>query len=214
MKIELLQHASFEELAEIKTMVGEAFVTNSLFHAFGDLNSRRALVLRYMDIYTDYVYESNALYITEDRKGVIGLLHSRKAPVMPQMKMLIRLFRAIPYRVMKQYLSHIRQIADSNKQYASAPHIDTLFVCVDHSCKGKGYARQLVSFAKDYARKNRVPLLFDTDMPQYAKIYQHFGCQLYHQTTASNGITRYNLIWIPDWADKRENSSPTEVQVR
>lgn len=41
------------------------------------------------------------------------------------------------------------------------------------------------------------------------EIYQHFGCQLYHQTTASNGITRYNLIWIPDWAD-----SPTEVQVR
>ncbi len=197
MKIALLEEVSAKQLAEIKTMIGEAFVTNELFHEFGDIDSRRELVLKYMDIYTDYVYQSKALYITEDHKGVIGLLHSRKAPVAPQLKMLVRLLRVIPFRVLKKYMAHVKQIADSNKQYASKPHIDTLFVCVDKNCQGKGYARHLVEFAMKYAKEENVPLLFDTDMHQYAQIYQHYGCELYNQTTASNGITRFNLVWNP-----------------
>ena len=199
MKIKLLEEISKEELTEIKEMIGEAFVTNELFHEFGDIASRRELVLKYMDIYTDYVYESKALYVTEDHKGVIGLMHSKKAPWAPQLKMFFRLFRGIPYKVLKKYMTHIKQIADTNKQYASKPHVDTLFVCVDKKCQGKGYARHLVSFAMAYAKEKKVPLLFDTDMFEYAQIYQHFDCELYNRTTASNGITRYNLVWKPEW---------------
>ena len=198
MKIALLEEVSAKQLAAIKAMTGEAFVTNELFHEFGDIESRRELVIKYMDIYTDYVYESKALYVTEDHKGVIGLLHSRKAPVVPQLKMLIRLLRVIPFRVLKKYMAHVKQISDSNRQYVSEPHIDTLFVCVDNSYQGKGYARWLVEFAMEYAKKENVPLLFDTDMPRYAEIYRHYGCELYNQTTATNGVTRYNLVWVPD----------------
>lgn len=197
MQIERLENAPREELAQIKAMVGEAFVTNELFHTFGEPEERRELVLRYMDIYTDYVYESRALYVTEDRRGVIGLLHSRRAPVLPQLKMLCRLLRAIPFRVMKRYLAHIRQIAGSSRPYASRPHVDVLFVCADPCCRGQGYARRLVTFAMACAQEAGVPLLLDTDMPRYAQIYQHFGYELYHQTTADNGVTRYNLVWKP-----------------
>lgn len=199
MKIKLMEEISPKELAEIKRMIGEAFVTNELFHEFGNIDSRRELVMKYMDIYTDYVYESKALYVTEDHKGVIGLMYSKEAPVIPQMKMLFRLLRAIPFNVLKKYLSHIKQIADTNRQYASKPHVDTLFVCVDDKCQGKGYARHLVEFAMEYAKAKNVPLLFDTDMKKYAQIYQHYGCELYHQTTASNGVTRYNLVWKQEW---------------
>ena len=66
MQIELLIDASKEELSEIKRMICEAFVTNELFHEFGEVDERRELVYKYMDIYTDYVYESKALYITEN----------------------------------------------------------------------------------------------------------------------------------------------------
>ncbi len=195
MKIYLVEKVSKTELDELKRMIGEAFVTNELFHEFGDIDSRRALVIKYMDIYTDYVYESKALYVTEDCKGAIGYLHSKKAPVIPQLKMLFRLLKAIPFKVLKKYMSHIKQIEGSNKLYASKPHIDTLFVCVDEKCRGKGYARHLVESAMEYAKEEKVPLLFDTDMAQYAQIYRHYGCELYNQTTASNGITRYNLVW-------------------
>lgn len=197
MKIYLVEKISKTELDEVKRMIGEAFVTNELFHEFGDIDSRRALVLKYMDIFTDYVYESKALYVTEDRKGAIGYLHSKKAPVIPQLKMLFRLLKAIPFKVLKKYMSHIKQIEGSNKLYASKPHIDTLFVCVDEKCRGKGYARYLVESAMEYAKEEKVPLLFDTDMEQYAQIYRHYGCELYNQTTASNGVTRYNLVWKP-----------------
>ena len=197
MNIKLLENASKQELIEIKRMIGKAFVTNELFHEFGDLNSRRELVLKYMDIYTDYVYESKALYVTEDHKGVIGFIHSKNASVLPQMKMLLRLLKCIPFKVLKKYMSHVKQIADTNKQYASKPHVDILFVCVDNDCQGKGYARHLVKYAIAYAERENVPLLFDTDMLRYAQIYQHYGCELYNQTTASNGVTRYNLVWIP-----------------
>ena len=197
MEIKLIEKISKNELAEIKRMIGEAFVTNELFHEFGDIDSRRELVIKYMDVYTDYVLESKALYVTEDYKGVIGLIHSKKAPLFPQLKMLLRLLKVIPYKVLKKYMFHIKQIADANKQYDSKPHIDTLFVCVHNECQGKGYARQLVEFAKDFAKAEKVPLLFDTDMANYAQIYQHLGCELYNQTTASNGVTRYNLVWNP-----------------
>ena len=90
---------------------------------------------------------------------------------------------------------HIKQIADSNRAYAAKPHIDILFVCVDKEAQGKGYAGYLVEAAKKYAEKEKVPLLFDTDMERYAQIYQHYGCELYNQTLASNGVTRYNLVW-------------------
>ena len=195
MNIKLLKDVSKSELAEIKKMVGEAFVTNELFHEFGDVNDRKELVMKYMDIYTDYVYESKALYVTEDHKGVVGFIHSKKAPVYPQMKMLLRLLKVIPFKTLKKYMSHVKQIADSNKQYATKPHIDILFVCVDKEYQGKGYARYLVEAAKKYAESEKVPLLFDTDMERYAHIYQHYGCELYNQTTASNGVTRYNLVW-------------------
>lgn len=195
MKVKLLKDASKSELAEIKKMVGEAFVTNELFHEFGDIEDRRELVMQYMDIYTDYVYESKALYVTEDHKGVVGFVHSKKAPIYPQMKMLFRLLKVIPFKILKKYMSHIRQISDSNKQYATKPHIDILFVCVEKEYQGRGYARYLVEAAKEYAKSEKVPLLFDTDMEQYARIYQHYGCELYNQTLASNGVTRYNLVW-------------------
>lgn len=198
MKIGLLENATEQELDGIRQMVGEAFVTNELFHEFGDPQARRALVHRYMAVYTDYVYESKALYVTEDRRGVIGLMHSRRAPVLPQVKMLLRLLRVIPFRVLKRYLAHIGQIAYGNRRYASAPHVDVLFVCVDGRYRGRGYARELVAFAQDLARRENAPLLFDTDMQQYAQIYRHYGCELYHQKTADNGVTRYNLVWKPE----------------
>ena len=112
--------------------------------------------------------------------------------------MLIRLLKVIPFKTLKKYMSHVRQIADSNMKYATKPHIDILFVCVDKEYQGKGYARHLVEAAKKYAREESVPLLFDTDMERYAQIYQHYGCELYNQTLASNGVTRYNLVWTSD----------------
>ncbi len=89
MKIILIENVSKSELTEIKKMIGEAFITNELFHEFGDINNRKELVMKYMDIYTDYVYESKALYGTENHKGVVGFIHSKNAPVYPQLKMLI-----------------------------------------------------------------------------------------------------------------------------
>ena len=51
MKIYLVEKVSKTELDEVKRMIGEAFVTNELFHEFGDIDSRRALVMKYMDMY-------------------------------------------------------------------------------------------------------------------------------------------------------------------
>ena len=168
MEITLIDNVSKSELAEIKKMIGEAFITNELFHEFGDINDRKELVIKYMDIYTDYVYESKALYGTENHKGIVGFIHSKKASVYPQLKMLIRLLKVIPFKTLKKYMSHIKQITGSNKQYATKPHIDILFVCVDKEYQGKGYARHLVEAAKKYAEEESVPLLFDTDMERYA----------------------------------------------
>lgn len=44
MQVKLCENISKNELGKMKKMIGEAFVTNELFHEFGDLNTRRELV--------------------------------------------------------------------------------------------------------------------------------------------------------------------------
>lgn len=193
--MERLEHLSKQERIEIKQIIGEAFVTNELFHEFGTVENRKELVMRYLSICVDCAYRSKALYATEDRRAFIALAYSDREPVIPKLQMLARLILAIPFPILKKFLHHIRQISDSNAAYTKQPYVDILLVCVSPEAQGKGYVKQLVDFAKDTAKKRRIPLLFDTDMERYAKIYQHYGCELYHQKTADNGVTRYSLVW-------------------
>ena len=60
---------------------------------------------------------------------------------------------------------------------------------------GEGIASELVRFAKKVSDKKGIPLLFDTDMKDYAEMYQHLGCELYNTVTADNGVTRYSLCY-------------------
>lgn len=193
--MELLENISTEELNRIKKIVGEAFITNELFHEFGDVYERRALVMKYMDIYVDYVYQIKALYATEDGNAFIGIAYSDQEPLLPTIKMLSGLIKNIPFSVLKKYMHHVNQISDSNKIYAGKLHVDILMVCVSSKYQGKGYTRKLVEFAKEKAAIRKIPLLFDTDMERYAKIYQHYGCELYNKKIADNGVVRYNLVW-------------------
>lgn len=70
-------------------------------------------------------------------------------------------------------------------------------VAVDKNAQGKGYATKLVSFAKQMAKRQNVLLPADTDMKNYAEMYKHLGFELYNTKTASNGVTRHNLVWKP-----------------
>lgn len=49
MEITLIDNVSKSELAEIKKMIGEAFITNELFHEFKDINDRKELVMKYIE---------------------------------------------------------------------------------------------------------------------------------------------------------------------
>ena len=193
-----LRSISERTMKKIRFIIGDAFVSNELFHEFGCIAERRSLVMRYMSAYVDFVYEANALYATDDGLGYIGLQYSMDSALIPQIKMLIRLFTGIPLGKIRKLLGYISQIANENKRYASKPHIDVLMVAVNKKAQGKGYATQLIRFAKEMARKKKVPLLVDTDMKQYAEMYQHLGFTLYNTKTASNGVTRYNLVWKPN----------------
>lgn len=162
--MKLVKNIPKAELDHIKKVVAEAFMTNELFHEFGSVEERRENVIKYMSICIDYVYESDALYAMENGEGYIGLQYSDQKLKVLTVKMLIRLLRAIPFTILKRYMRYVKQIGDGNKKYAVMPHVDVLFVCVPKEKQGKGYARELVEFAKKKALERHVPLLFDTDM--------------------------------------------------
>lgn len=191
----VVENISEEEQKKISFMIGEAFVSNELFHEFGTIQERRPLVLKYMDIYVQCAIDSKILYQTEDGNAFIGLQYSDEKHTMSQLKMLARLVKAIPLKTIKRFMNHIKQISDGNQKYTKDLYLEVMMVCVSKECQGKGRARELVEFAKEMALKRDVPLIFDTDMKDYAKIYEHLGCTLYNQKTASNGVTRYNLVW-------------------
>lgn len=193
--MKLVENISAEELAGIKKAIGEAFVTNELFHEFGTVGERREAVIKYMDCYVEYVYKTKSLYQNEDGMAYIGACYSKEEQVWPLLKMLWGILKAVPFRKLKRMLKQVNENTTGNKEYTKYPYIEVLMVCVKKDAQGKGHARELVDFAKEMAKSHHCPLLFDTDMKEYADIYQHFGCELYHQCTASNGVTRYNLVW-------------------
>jgi GNAT superfamily N-acetyltransferase len=190
-----VENLSNDQLDKIRVMVGEAFVSNELFHNWGNEDERREDVMKYMSFYVDYVYQAGELYANEDMTGFIGLEDSCNKPVWPQIKMLFKMLTKIKYSRVKSLLSFVNQISKSNEKYAKKRHLDTLMVCVDKNHQGKGIASELIRFAKEMSDKEEIPLLFDTDMKSYAEMYQHFGCNLYNTVTADNGVTRYCLVY-------------------
>ena len=191
-KVEAL---SEKQLKHIRRLIGEAFVSNELFHNWGTEDERREDVLKYKAFYVDYVYEAGELYANEDLTGFIGLEDSGDKPVMPQIKMLLRMLTHIKPGRIRSLLSFVKQISKANERFAKKRHIDTLMVCVDKNRQGQGIASELIRFAQKRSDDTRLPLLFDTDMKAYAQMYRHFGCKLYNKVTADNGVTRYCLVY-------------------
>ena len=192
-----VENLSEAQLERVRRVVGEAFVSNELFHNWGTEEERRDDVLKYMGIYVDCVYRSGELYANEDLTGFIGLEDSSHKAVWPQIKMIFKMLVKIKNSKVKSLLSFANQISKSNERYAKQRHIDALMVCVDKAHQGQGIASELVEFAKEKADAAGIPLLFNTDMKSYAEMYQHFGCELYNTVTADNGVTRYSLCYKP-----------------
>ena len=190
-----VSNISTEQLKRICTIIGEAFVSNELFHNWGDVEQRRNDVMRYMAIYVDYVYRSGELYANDEMTGFIGLEDSSHAPIMPRLRMIFKMFRTIPFSKIKSFLHFAKQISSSNARYAKQRHLDALMVCVEKTHQGQGIASELINFAKQQADELNIPLLFDTDMKDYADMYRHFGCDLYNTVTADNSVTRYSLCY-------------------
>lgn len=195
--MKLLKNLTKQELNHISEIIGNAFQSNKLFHEFGTTKERKDIVMKYMKAYVECVYEYNALYQNDDGTAYIGIAYSDRKAIGPQLKMIIRILRVVPFRTMKRFLKHIKQISGGNIKYTKNTYVEVLMVCVSEAHQGQGKMRDMIEFAMDMARKRKVPLLFDTDMEEYAKIYKHFGCELYNIKTALNGITRYNLVWKP-----------------
>lgn len=184
-----------EQIDKIRKMIGEAFVSNELFHNWGTEEERREDVLKYMSLYVDYVYQAGELYSNDDMTGFIGLEDSGNKPVWPQIIMLFKMLTKIKYFRIKSLMNFVKQISKANDNYSKMRHIDALMVCVDKNCQGQGIASELIRYAQNMADETGVPLLFDTDMKPYAEMYQHFGCELYNTVTADNGVTRYCLCY-------------------
>ena len=184
-----------EQIDKIRKMIGEAFVSNELFHNWGTEEERREDVLKYMSLYVDYVYQAGELYSNDDMTGFIGLEDSGNKPVWPQIIMLFKMLTKIKYFRIKSLMNFVKQISKANDKYSKMRHIDALMVCVDKNCQGQGIASELLRYAQNMADETGVPLLFDTDMKPYAEMYQHFGCELYNTVTADNGVTRYCLCY-------------------
>ncbi len=193
-----VRNLSKSQLKQIQQTAGETFATNELFHNWGTVQERRKAVMEYMALYVECVYRSGSLYANQDLTGFIGLEDSAKAKVFPKIKMLGKMLFRIEFKKLKSLANFAKQIEKSNQKYSSQRHIDTLMVCVDKACQGKGIATELVSFAKQMSKDKNIPLLFDTDMKSYSDMYVHLGCTLYNTVTADNGVTRYSLCYPPE----------------
>lgn len=190
-----LKNITPKQLNNISNIIGEAFVSNEMFRNWGAIEERHDDVITYMSIYVDYVYHAGELYSNEDMTGFIGLEDTARKPILLRLKMLFRMIIRLPFSRIRSLISFVKQIDKADNLFVNKRHIDTLMVCVKKDHQGQGIATELVDFAKRKAKINKIPLLFHTDMPSYAKMYEHLGCRLYNEVTADNGVTRYCLCY-------------------
>ena len=190
-----LKNITPKQLNNISNIIGEAFVSNEMFRNWGTIEERHDDVITYMSIYVDYVYHAGELYSNEDMTGFIGLEDTARKPILLRLKMLFRMIRRLRFSRIRSLISFVKQIDKADNLFVNKRHIDTLMVCVKKDHQGQGIATELVDFAKRKAKINKIPLLFHTDMPSYAKMYEHLGCRLYNEVTADNGVTRYCLCY-------------------
>lgn len=195
-----VENLSEEQLETVRRQIGEAFVTNALFHNWGTPEERREDVLKYIASYVDYVYRAGELYANEDLTGFIGLEDSHAAPKLSKFRMLYHMLAELDITRVKSLLHYIKQINGSYGKYNRLRHLDVLMVCVDKAHQGRGEASELVNFAKQMADEKGLALIFGTDMKEYAEMYLHFGCKLYNKITADNGVTRYCLCYEKEQA--------------
>ncbi len=193
--IKKLKNITPKQLNNISNIIGEAFVTNEMFHNWGTIEERRDDVITYMTVYVDYVYHAGELYANEDMTGFIGLEDTARKPILLRLKMLFGMIIRLPFSRIRSLISFVKQIDKADNLFVNKRHIDTLMVCVKKDHQGQGIATELVEFAKKKAKINKIPLLFHTDMPSYAEMYKHLGCRLYNEVTADNGVTRYCLCY-------------------
>ena len=196
--IQLVKKASQQQLQTVREIAGQTFRNDELFHEFGSMPQRAALVDAYMSAYVDYSYSSKMLFANEDFSGFVALLQNGSEKYLPTKRLLRELKKAIPRDAYERFMAFSDEVAWHENPYARYDYLDVLMLCVDPQRQGSGLGRELIEFSMNRSRQMRAPLLIETDMPQNAQMYQHFGCKLMRAFTASNGVTRYNLIWR-DW---------------
>ncbi|MGI6221665.1 MAG: GNAT family N-acetyltransferase [Coriobacteriales bacterium] len=185
------------ELAEIKRIMGESFAGDNVFAAFDVDGRKRELVCAYMACYVDFAIACKKLYANEQGNGFVVLQRENISHPLREMKLERKLAAAIPADCLAGLNAFASEVADTSSRYRLNPHLELMNLCVDERCRGKGLGGEIVDCCKQEASRQGVPLVLDTDMPGNRDMYLHMGFELYRSFTATNGITRYNLVWLP-----------------
>ena len=183
------------ELKIIKDIIADAFVSNDLFYNWGSEKQRYEDVRKYMYLFVDFVYKAKQLYANESLTAFIALEDSTKTKKFLQTLMLLKMIFKLGPKKLKKILNFVNQVTNSNAQYAKKAHIDCQMLCVKKEYQGTCMVWELIDFAKQVARGKKVPLLVDTDMKRYKEMYEYMGFYCYNSIKASNGVTRYSLIF-------------------
>ena len=182
---------------EIHRIMGDSFAGDDVFRAFDVDGRKRELVCAYMAHYVDFAIACKKLYANEEGNGFVVLNRETTSHPFREMQLDRKLRAAIPHRCLDGLESFATEVADTESAFRKNPHLELLNLCVDKSQRGRGLGRAIVDFCKGQARAQGVPLIIDTDMSNNRDMYIHMGCELYRTFEASNGVTRYNLVWLP-----------------
>ena len=150
---------------------------------------------------TLYEYQRiGALYAYGENEEAYIVYHRKNAglPWYRDFYLTYQYFRHIPMETMQKMILIRRGWTDYTLTHANTKdYVDVALVAVRKEYQGQGLLRHLMQEPFEIAKREKIPVILDTDAEHKAKRYEHIGMRIEKDEIVPSGLHLYTMIFEP-----------------
>ena len=190
--MEKCKDLSQEELRKISIDIADAFLAEE--GCFASLTKEDAYNL--FTIVVTACFEADSLYTSSlNKEGYCVYWTKAKRPgVFVQLKMLIKMFKVLPLKVLLEINKSHSDWLDLEKRYKKYDnYVEIFLLAVKKEYQGRGHASKMLKEVFEIAKDLNTICVLETDANAKVLKYQYVGMKVIDQRIQKSGVTMYAL---------------------